>query len=832
MTTPSKPNDVTTPLSVVPGVPHWRQTDHNQVDIGQGYDFHDPVSLQIGGESAYKTGTAISMFGKVGFRSDQSVINTDHGRIYELEITRKYGTQGTFDFFITWAMAESTGVLGSHRTAVEHGFNVCKVDVDLTTLNPQVSAEAAGWRIRMEDGRSRMMLRVIAPYRTKIRTADPVVLQKPYTYLIKERSDVWAGFDESTLPGYATHPHYGGGGGFSPTPGWPRTNGWNAVTSITMLQDARDYAFYNKFTNGLFRSPYENLRPEAAQHNTLYKVLTLPVPTSFIEPNVGIPEWEYWKTQFNIYSHENLTYTIGTKMDVIVYTRIYICRPGGQTSGGKWSDVARGHFYTFHPDENDTKYDIIESNATTTGEVFMAGSDSTWSDLYHHVYNPTNNSKTSGYVSRKGYAFTATSADYWDRDYTGYINEAQGDIIFLENEIEHKVIPSGYNAMFNYVGTAVDSSILDGVVKFCPNKTTLPITILDARNDTPLNPWPYMPWPVGSSGHTVDRIFSRSPYRGGNWGNSWTVHDPLCADIPGMGEDGTSSVLYDLTSLSHPASSYEKNDILKGYYKSCIDHIDKHVVLDIVKANEYDPVQLDKTTRSTSYINKSTTYDVPLHAVYDDTVELDHQMDPGPVFAAFQAWDESPTDPSLTQQLFVPLGADVNNQVQFISLSAGALTGGSTPRNKLKRPVPKVGPKLKVIPGLTTSDNVAINSTTPHDIMFKNTGGEEMIITFYNQHPSIQSIDGTPYDTTATPPSGDKLDDWSWEIKQPYRTNSFNQSNTVALSADEMVTVTYELTARTGNPDGYGVFHDLEVDLGALYGGIASHEVKFNISVF
>ena len=116
--------------------------------------------------------------------------------------------------------------------------------------------------------------------------------------------------------------------------------------------------------------------------------------------------------------------------------------------------------------------------------------------------------------------------------------------------------------------------------------------------------------------------------------------------------------------------------------------------------------------------------------------------------------------------------------------------------------------------------------------MFKNTGGEEMIITFYNQHPSIQSIDGTPYDTTATPPSGDKLDDWSWEIKQPYRTNSFNQSNTVALSADEMVTVTYELTARTGNPDGYGVFHDLEVDLGALYGGIASHEVKFNISVF
>ena len=65
MTTPSKSNDVSTPLSVSPGVPHWKQTDHNQVDTGQGYDYHDPVSLQIGGESGYKTGTAISMYGKV-----------------------------------------------------------------------------------------------------------------------------------------------------------------------------------------------------------------------------------------------------------------------------------------------------------------------------------------------------------------------------------------------------------------------------------------------------------------------------------------------------------------------------------------------------------------------------------------------------------------------------------------------------------------------------------------------------------------------------------------------------------------------------------------------
>ena len=78
---------------------------------------------------------------------------------------------------------------------------------------------------------------------------------------------------------------------------------------------------------------------------------------------------------------------------------------------------------------------------------------------------------------------------------------------------------------------------------------------------------------------------------------------------------------------------------------------------------------MDTTTRSTTYINKSTTYDVSLHALYDDTVVVNNAMPPGGnTFVSQQAWDDTPTGLPVVERLFEPEGADVLNQVLFLLL--------------------------------------------------------------------------------------------------------------------------------------------------------------------
>jgi len=803
MTTPSKPNDVATPLSVVPGVPHWRQTDHDQVDIGQGYDFHDPVSLQIGGESAYKTGTAISMFGKVGFRSDQAVINTDHGRIYELEITRKYGTQGTYDFYIKYDQPASTGFPGDFRTGVEHGFDVCKVDLDLTTLNSQVTAENGAYRIRMETGRSRMILRAIAPYRTKVRTHDPVVLQKPLTYWVREKFNAHVGVDEVALGA-----SYTGGEGCKPS-----------LNNIGL--SVAEEGFSKAIDLNGFPTP-SVLRNNVTQDNTTYTALTLPVPQSFIEPNVGIPEKEYWRDQFSIYEYENLKYTIGNSFDCHIFSRIYGRHSHYRdTQSPKNTGPAIGNIF------NNENQNVVTGLKMYNG--FVAPASAGWTDEFIYKVSKPNRYTTS-YQSAKRPAFTCTKSDFWSVDYTDYVNEALGELILLENPVEHVGIDSGFNAMWNHHG--VDSStVSDNILTRYVDGTSLPATnkyvsTFYVNKHQTYHKYcggeNYWKWTTQAMKAWADNVVL----------GDWAVHNPSLINTAGVGEGGTSSVLYDLSSLSHPASSYEKNDTLKGFYKCCTDHTDREVVLTIEKVDLNDPVEMDKTTRSTTYINKSTTYDVSLHALYDNTVEVDHSMPPGAIFIAGQAWDDTPAGDSLTKSLFVPEGADVLSPVQFLSLSAGALAGGSRPRNKLKPPVPKIGPKLQYIPGIDFVDNLGINSTKEYTIQYKNIGEQELTLQFQSTGGGIASITGTAYDSTSTPPSGDKLDDWSWNIQSPYRTDTTNQPNTVALSADEMVYVKYTVNVQTGNPDGYGVMHPYQLNLGPLYGGISDHEVTFNISVF
>lgn len=194
MTDHTKPNDVSTPLTVAPGDPHWSRPKHNQQEVLQGYDYHDPTGLQQGG---YTQGGALTMFGTVGFAASQTVVNTNHGSVYEMELLRRYGTQGEFDFIISVNFEESNGVVGEFRSKVEHGFDVCNVDLDLSTLNPSVTSMGNGkYRVRFADGEARKVIKAIAPYRTAVRSYDAIPLQETVTYWIKEAGHSFAGLDE------------------------------------------------------------------------------------------------------------------------------------------------------------------------------------------------------------------------------------------------------------------------------------------------------------------------------------------------------------------------------------------------------------------------------------------------------------------------------------------------------------------------------------------------------------------------------------------------------------------------------------------------------------
>jgi len=126
MTTPSKPNDVTTQSAIAPGAPHWTRNPHASRNHGHGYDFHDPTSLVKAFDgSGYKTGNAVTMFGKVGFHGSNAMVNTNHGKVYDMVFTRKYGTQGDFDFILETDPTLTNAAIGDFRTNVEHGFDVC-----------------------------------------------------------------------------------------------------------------------------------------------------------------------------------------------------------------------------------------------------------------------------------------------------------------------------------------------------------------------------------------------------------------------------------------------------------------------------------------------------------------------------------------------------------------------------------------------------------------------------------------------------------------------------------------------------------------------------------
>lgn len=1108
MSNHTKPNDVTTPLTVAPGDPHWSEPEHDQRSMEQLYDYHDPVSLQQGG---YTTGGALTMFGKVGFEPGQAVMNVDHGTIYDMILTRRYGTQGTFDFVVSQDMKNSNGVLGDFRTDVEHGFDICKVDMDMTTLNDEVTAMSNNrFRVRMKDGEARKVLRVIVPYRTAVRTFDAVELEKEFTYWVKEKSYSFAGYNEwehykrimplhhEIMTDYpaavnrftskdsgieyflrdsnnTTFTDVHGLGGWNgrsrgsvnlplrldytdemiynsnenkdramPGLGYPYTSmmqhalgDLNISRGITDTKTMAPDPLYQtdsanngpqsigedgekslvreikKYTQSHLQKAHELLTTSGAfqstvsQHRTKYRVKTLPTPTSFVEPVVGLPGSDEWIDQFPVYDHDTLLYTVGNSYDTVFFSRVYAdvnpmfihdevdagpgsstvrsWRPSMNTSKVDWSSkyyltwfnttvgigyLGSDHHYGYpngvgggkggnRPDldfqtkianESTSERDRIEAELMSlVNEVsgydgggdamkphheanfYIAGSTPA-STLYDYIIG---NTDSTSFRSKKLDLHTATDTQIWDSEYTSYDQPTQGEVIFTAGRPEHVVLnDDSRSAIFNWKGVVNDVSIQDGIL----TRYTLPpanpqymhsalepsasvelktVALADPslgqlnalkahvehvldKGSSPagdtgsyLGPRPpHFPAPPGNINYQArgpaivpairpdgktPHLFQGTTYLLQNLTNiysphgtsaqsaiswldtwytkllqaepavgTWTQNDISLSGVQGPGEDNTSHVLYDLSNLTHEQDTYKQNANLKGYYKSCVNHNNRELRLEISKYNESDPVDLDLTTRSEVFINKAPIYEVLAHAQYDDTVREEYRMSPAPTMRNLATWHDTPTEPSVVDQIFVPDGASNASDVLFLSLEAGSLSGGSIPTSKQVIAAPVKAGTLQIVSTSNPSNAQISEFTTPiikvargstytlDTYIFKNTGGKPITIHLplnpsdplvVGQTSYVETMDAaTGAVTTAT---GDKTDDWSVTINNTgnlsqAQVNGMPMNNTYIMQPDDTLQLLVELNV-TSHASTYDISIPVKIDNDGLLtsGGIS-----------
>ena len=284
----------------------------------------------------------------------------------------------------------------------------------------------------------------------------------------------------------------------------------------------------------------------------------------------------------------------------------------------------------------------------------------------------------------------------------------------------------------------------------------------------------------------------------------------------GHGEQGTSRYLYDYRDITHPLSSYEMNDEnLRGYYRCCTDHKDRQVTI-VMEPEFPDPPYDLGETEILILINKGSKYDTFKAAEYDDTVLVDHTINPGNTFQLNDEWDSNPTGPSVTDRLFTSQGARSDNPVLFLGVSAGNYPGGSMESpDKIVLPSPSRS-------SLKGPDNgESFNGDKLVDTVSKSThgvDGKTYTYTYHNrgQSPakvnlgvSFQRQQGpyVPANPGATPPTqaeGDKIADWSFKIQDPYKPGDSNfPTNTFELSGGGTILVDYVVKPTTDTPTGY-----------------------------
>lgn len=259
-----KSNDVSTPTSnLSPGEPLWTTRDHIQKSFGQGYDWHEPVSLMKGSVS---DGQSLIRFGKFSFKRSMKTTGCNHGSIIDVPITRTEGSQGRFTLLLRQVINNENGVFGTFNTFVDHGYYYCNVDVDMVSLNTQqgVSYDPVEKvvRVTFESGETEKVLKTIIPYRTQVKFLLPDVLRKKITYWIQEYNNI-------------------------------RANRYRGVPYTVTGQRASGRNVNAKFNSSLsyYSNPGDgqNNDKNIKNHWVWYKVYTLPMPISWIRSNVGNP---------------------------------------------------------------------------------------------------------------------------------------------------------------------------------------------------------------------------------------------------------------------------------------------------------------------------------------------------------------------------------------------------------------------------------------------------------------------------------------------------------------------------------------------------------------
>ena len=325
--------------------------------------------------------------------------------------------------------------------------------------------------------------------------------------------------------------------------------------------------------------------------------------------------------------------------------------------------------------------------------------------------------------------------------------------------------------------------------------------------------------------------------------------DSLTGQTDGPGEEGSSYVLYDISSLSHAVEEWAENDKLVGYYKCCVDHLDREIYLSIRKFNEDDPVEVDGDyNESEMYISKAPIYEVAAHATYDETVNLKNQMNPVKVYNGYQSWNERPDGVPLVQQIFTKEGALSGSQVQYLSLAPGQLGGGTTPVSTQPGARPLKAGTLSITPNLFTTtytDDFEVRYGMPRAsknysqtrLRLKNTGEKPLKLTFPERTAGSEDyiIEGkTKYEVTKdattgaiTSERGDKVQDWQIQIDWAGLSNN---GNTVELQGGESFNISLFLKEVTVGMD--IASYNLTLPINVNNNGITTtRRVTFDISL-
>lgn len=867
------------PINSSPGAPHWIKPTHGLKGRGQGYDFHDNVSLQQATDGGgYDSGHAVNMNGEVTF--EMPLLNIGHGAVYDLNLIRKSGTVGRYELWLEFDDTKSTGLIGEIRSEIEHGFPVTKIDYDITTLNPHIEQDILDpkrYKVVFEDGMARVTIKAIVTYRTSVRDKRAVVLQKPYTYWVEERYNVWAGDDERKKmvdeEPWKSDP--------TQLPGCEGTDGQREdfLFERRNIEVANDACFVDR------HSPAYDYRPEVKQHWAWYQVKSLPLPEFFMDPvSVGSPAVAPYKDWVNVksfWNHDNMQYTVGSTREVIAITRVYALSQGGTPlgrTGHPSLDVLPCCKSVTGRCEGDPKGAHFSRDPIWVGKIagdppdepgykglnmHVVGLKDVWSNDFEFKWSP-NNEYHSDYESYRVDVFNTTPADLWPArtyDYKWKTPEA-GNVMMLGSKFGDIQLGSNVlSVMFNWIGTPMSTVFRErklyaideaygmnaGLITHGEAMERFPAYGFETWVGRTGGNYGWAPWsnfhgrgmtrgttyPFGYN-NIVDRVaewYSRKPDIG-----SLFYHEPTQVGKTGRGEGGTSSTLYDISSLVHEDHTYDKNRDLRAYYMCCTDHVDKKMTLKLSKVNDADEIRVGGAAEHTVTIDKSAPYNVAFHARYDTNVHPNYGVPNVKVFNDYQSWEDEPSADSITKQLFVADGASVYSPVLFLSLTAGGNTGGSFP----SAGIPALG-KNKTTPVLITSIQSITETATYQtpltvEVMYTNIGGDDAILSLDNDTDNNLVVNGfrsqknLRYGPTTTGGySGDKINDCTWEFEAGARVDTVN-TNSVFLSANESVIVKYTFAAQSENQDGYNVYHPYTFNRGVLWGGPDLNKIDFAIT--